>query len=70
MIKQINGTIGAAVERLTVALRVTGSSPARNKYLYGLTFWPIPEGRVQLPVLVVPRLAVCVCEFKCLLTHS
>ena len=40
-------------ERLTAALCVAGSIPARNKYLYGLQ-------------VVVPGLAVCVCEFECL----
>ena len=41
------------VERSTVVLRVVDSIPIRHKYLYGLQ-------------VVVPGLAVCVCEFKCL----
>ena len=41
------------VKHLTAVLRVKGSIPARNKYLYDLH-------------LVVSGLAVCACEFKCL----
>ena len=44
-------TVGALVERPTVALRVAGSISARNKYLYGLQ-------------VVVPGLALCVCEVQ------
>lgn len=29
------GTVGAVAECLTAALRIVGSFPARNKYLYG-----------------------------------
>ena len=46
-------TDGAVAERSTDALRVVGSIFARNKYLYGLQ-------------VVVPSLAVCVCDFLCL----
>ena len=46
----VDVTVGAMVERLTVALCVAGSIPARNKYLYGLN-------------VVVPGLAVCECDF-------
>ena len=42
---------GAVAERASSALRVVGSIPARNKYLYDL-------------YLVAPGLAVCVCKFK------
>ena len=49
---RIDGTFDAVVERSTAALRVAGSIPARNQF-YG-------------PHLVVPGLAICVCEFKCL----
>ena len=31
-----NGTVGAVVERPTAALRIAGSIPTQNKYLYGL----------------------------------
>ena len=44
-------TVGAEVNRPTAALRVAGSIPVRNKYLYGL--W-----------IAVPGLAVCVCDFS------
>ena len=39
------------VERPTAELRVAGSIPGRNKYLYGLQ-------------VVAPGLAVCVCVFS------
>ena len=41
------------VEYSIAALRVAGSISTRTKYLHGLQ-------------VVVPGLAVCVCEFKCL----
>ena len=41
-------TVDSVAERVTVALRVGGSIPTRNKYLYGLQ-------------VVVPGLAVYVC---------
>ena len=44
-------TVGTVVEQPTAALRVAGSIPARNKYLYGLQ-------------VVVSRLPVCVCDFS------
>ena len=43
-------TVGTVAERPTAVLRVAGFSPARNKFLYGLH-------------VVVPGLAVCVCDF-------
>ena len=53
MLFHYDGTVGSVVECSSVALRVAGSIPARNKYLFDLN-------------LVVAGLAVCVCEFKCL----
>ena len=50
------GMFGALVERSTAALRGGGSIAARNKYFNGRQ-------------VVVPGVAVCVCEFKCLNTH-
>ena len=44
-------------ERLFDALRAAGSIPARNNYIYDLH-------------LVVPGLAVCICEFKCFINVS
>ena len=49
----LDGTVGALVERSSAALRVAGSIPTRNKYLYDLQ-------------IVVPGLADCVCGFLCL----
>ena len=45
------------VERPTSTLRVAGSILSRNKYKYGLQ-------------LVVPGLAVCVCDYVCKRTHD
>ena len=36
LIVVIDGTVGAVADQSTVALRVAGTNPARNKYLYGL----------------------------------
>ena len=51
--RKLNGIVGAVAERPTAALPVSSSIPARNKHLYGLQ-------------VVVPDLAVCVCDFLCL----
>ena len=48
---QIDDSVYAVIKRPTVALRGAGSIPERNKYLYGLQ-------------VVVPGLAVCVCDFS------
>ena len=48
--EEFDGTVGTVSERPTVALRVAGSILGRNKNLY----------RLQV---VVPYLAVCVCDF-------
>ena len=53
---QLDGTGGAMVDCSTAAVRVADSIPVRDKYLHGLH-------------LVVPGLAVCVCEFKCVKMH-
>ena len=45
--------VGAVLARSTTALRVAGLIPTQNKYLYDLH-------------LVVPGLAIYVCELKCL----
>ena len=49
-------TVGAVAERPTAALRVAGSIPAQNKDWYGLQ-------------VVVPGLAVCVCDFSMFVNH-
>ena len=46
------GMVGAMAKRSAAVLRVTISIPAWNKYVYNLH-------------LVVPDLAVCLCDFKC-----
>ena len=56
MIANADGTVSALAERSTAALRVAGSIPARNKYVYDLQ-------------VDVPGLAVCVCDFLCLGMH-
>ena len=48
MLHNNDGMVGAVAERSTAALRVAGSNPARNKYLYGLQ---------------VLFHAICVCDF-------
>ena len=51
-------TISAVAEESTGALRVAGSIPVRNKYLYDLE-------------IVVPGLDVCVCGvYVCKRTHD
>ena len=52
-----SATVVAVDERLTTTLRVAGSIPARYKYFYDL-------------LKVVLGLAVCLCRFKCLETHT
>ena len=49
-IKIKDDKVGAVVELLTYGLRVAGSIPAGKKYLNGLQ-------------VIVPGLAVCVCDF-------
>ena len=49
----LDGTVGAVAERATPVLRVTGSIPAPNKYLFDLQ-------------ILVPGLPVCAYDFLCL----
>ena len=50
-LKSFEGTVDAMVERLPAKLRVAGSIPGRNKYVYGLK-------------VVLRRLTVCVFQLK------
>ena len=49
----VDGTVGVMAERLTAALRIVGSIPARNTYCYGLH-------------VVIPGVFVCAYDFLCL----
>ena len=53
----LDGMVFAVIERSTATLRVTGSIPARNKYLFDLQ-------------VVIPHLAVCVSSNVCKCTYD
>lgn len=47
-------TFGAEAEKLTVAIRVAGLVPSRNKYLYGVQIFVAGLGVCPCKISVIP----------------